>query len=535
MSWTTADLVDKIFIFCEAMAYGSSDKHFYPYQAQLAKRMIRSFLENDGEEITGLQARQSGKSEVVAITVEGCSILLPILANMPMFFEDPRLMRFKDGMLIGLFAPALHQSQIIFSRIKQYMSTDSAIEIMQDPEINVSFGVNNGINVVLYFNNLNISSTITCMSASDGSNIEGKSYMVIIVDEAQDVSPSKYAKSISPMAAFYNGTKILIGTPTTQKGFFYESIERNKKDYAKGERKRNHFEYNWEYVAKYNPNYAKYIEGEKRRLGENSDEFQMSYNLKWILERGMFVTDKEFDKIANNSLGLCAFDQIHEHVVGIDFGKSGDSTVVTIGEVDWENPIIIEKSKSDDASVEDYIVYECFVKNWLEIQGDNWDSQYKDIMSFMGNYRIKRVVADATGVGAGIVDRIEANMSAEVISYVFSLQAKSDLYKHYDAQIKSGRFTYPADEETQETIVYKHFIQQHLDLVKSYSGQNMVVSHPKEKGAHDDYTDSSALMVMGARGEGVARPTTEKDNIFLKEIFDKAFYQQRNRMTGRRR
>ena len=95
-----------------------------------------------------------------------------------------------------IFAPALHQSQIIFSKIKDNLSTEHAKTVLADPEINIRFGTNNGQNVVLQYGNLDISSVITCMSASDQSNIEGKTYMLIIVDEAQDVSDFKYLKSI---------------------------------------------------------------------------------------------------------------------------------------------------------------------------------------------------------------------------------------------------------------------------------------------------------------------------------------------------
>jgi hypothetical protein len=531
----TKDLVNMIFKFCEAYAYGNSGKYFFPYQAQLSKRIIRSLLENDGEEITGLQSRQSGKSEVVAITVGGCSIILPILANMPMFLDDPRLKKFKNGFLAGIFAPALHQAQIIFNRVKGYMSTDSALAILSDPDINVTFDVNNGQNIVLRFRNLNITSTITCMSASEGSNIEGKSYMLVVVDESQDVGNMKYSKSISPMCSFYNGTKVLIGTPTTRKGFFYESIERNKRDFATKVRRRNHFEFNYEVVCKYNPDYAKYIAGEKRRLGEDSDEFQMSYNLRWVIERGMFITDANLTKILNDKLGFVYCDTLNEHVVGIDFGKSMDSTVVSVGEVDWENPILVENSKSIDPNIKDFIVYNVTLKAWLELQGDNWNTQYVDIMSFLSNFRIRKIVADATGVGAGIVDRISANMSCEVIPYVFSTPAKSDLYKHFDTEIKAQRIIIPANADVLDTREYQHFAKQMLSLQKGYSGQNMICCHPPEKGAHDDYPDATALMVWGAMGEGVERPVTENGNVFYDEVVKNRMYSVRNRITARRR
>jgi len=529
---TTAELVDKIFAFCEAYAYGNTGKSFFPYQAQFAKRIIRSMLENDGEEISALFSRQSGKSETVSIIAGGMSIILPILANMPMFLNDKRLMPYRTGLMIGIFAPALHQAQISFVRIKQYMATDSADEIFNDPDINAVFDTNNGQNVVIRLANINVSSVITCMSASEGSNIEGKSYHLIIIDEAQDVSNFKYLKSISPMGAFYNATKILIGTPTTQKGFFFEAIERNMKDHEAGTRKRNHFQYNYETVSKYNPNYAKYIEGEKRRLGADSDEFQMSYNLKWLFERGMFVDVDRLERLACHEIGRTIFDKSKPHVAGIDLGKKSDSTIVTIGEVDWDNPVIAQVS--NDPNVPDYIVYDVCVKDWLEIQGDNWEDQFHQIISYLSNFDVKRIVVDATGVGSPMADRLMVATDAEVIPYVFSTSAKSEMYKHFDSQIKQGRFHYPANEDTKSTIEYQRFVEQMLNLTKEYSGQNMVCRHPDVRGAHDDYPDSAGLMCWAAKGEGVSKPTTELDNPFLMKN-SSSFYNSRNRVTARRR
>ena len=54
---STVVLVNKTFEFCHLY----SGILFYPYQEQFSKRIIRSVLENDGEEITALFSRQSGK------------------------------------------------------------------------------------------------------------------------------------------------------------------------------------------------------------------------------------------------------------------------------------------------------------------------------------------------------------------------------------------------------------------------------------------------------------------------------------------
>ena len=127
---------------------------------------------------------------------------------MPMFSDDKRFRLFKDGVMVGIFAPTKAQSQIIFENIKDCVSCSSALEVLTNPDFNVRFGTFNGEKITLEFNNLNIKSTVTCKSASEGSNIEGGSYHILICDEAQDISNFKFKKSIFPTVSFYNGTKI---------------------------------------------------------------------------------------------------------------------------------------------------------------------------------------------------------------------------------------------------------------------------------------------------------------------------------------
>ena len=532
----TSDIVLLIYAFCEAL----SGIHFFPYQAELAKRIIRSLLENDGEEITSLWSRQSGKSHTVSAVTIGCAIILPVLAHTPMFIDDIRFERFRGqkGLLVGIFAPALHQAQIIFNKIKDFLDTESAQNILVDPDINVCFDTNNGENIVMRFGNFPATSTITCMSASDKSNIEGKTFMLTIVDESQDVSDFKYSKSIFPMSAFFNGTRMLIGTATIKRGFFYDSIEQNKKDYVAGDRKKCHFENDWRVVVKYNPNYEKHVKEAMRKMGPDSDEFNMSYNLRWIFERGMFIEIKAFEALGDTNLILSEGDKSKKHVAGIDLGKAQDSTVVTILEPDWDNPVIIEESKSPDQ--EDYVVYNTKLKAWMEIEGDNWDKQYYAILEFLDKWELERVAIDSTGVGSPMYDRLAPVLTqrgvGEVIPYTFSQQAKSALMKHFDSEMKSGRFQYPASTEVRETREYQRFMEQFINAEKSYSGSYMIVSHPNKRGAHDDYVFSAALATWAAKGAAAMRVVSEGREVLMHSVDKKrsVYYSKRNRLTARR-
>ena len=62
---------------------------------------------------------------------------------------------------------------------------------------------------------LRLSSGSYCrrQTANPRAKIEGASYHIIIMDEAQDADDTVVRKSIHPMLAFYAGTIVKIGTP----------------------------------------------------------------------------------------------------------------------------------------------------------------------------------------------------------------------------------------------------------------------------------------------------------------------------------
>ena len=526
---TTADLVNRIFTFCEVY----SGKTLYPYQEQFGKRIIRSVLENDGEELTALFSRQSGKSETISVITGGLMIILPLLANMPMFADDIRLRMFKDGLMVGIFAPSQRQAQITYGRIKSRIQSKTATAILEDPEFNLTFTTSNGQTVAL-----SNGSFATAISASDGSSIEGESFMLIICEEAQDISNFKIEKSIHPMGASYNATIVKIGTATTFKGNFYDTIQRNKRsDSEKTSHIRNHFEYDWKVAAKYNPKYAKYVEKEKQRLGEKSDAFRMSYCLEWIIERGMFVDITKFEK--NNTepiLERTDFDKSVTHVAGIDLGGKGDKTIVTIVEVNWDLPVILESRVNEETGEEVYTAYNTYIKDWLRITDEpDYEVQYAEIVNYLSRFSVSKVVCDATRESS-VSHRLRANLSCEVIPYIFSTKAKSELYKHLETEIVSGRARVCAGKETVQTKEYTEFIEELGELQKGYSGSHMVVSHPDEKNAHDDYPDSWALAVWGTATKCELNQTETRDNIFTKKNKNNIYaVGLRNRFTARRR
>ena len=464
-------LIDKIMIFMVALV--GHDLH--AYQKPLSRRIIESVIINDGEEITALAARQSGKSETVADTVAALMVILPRLARM---YPD-LLGRFKDGLWVGLFAPVEGQAETLFSRVITRLTSDQALEVLGDPEIDDEAKRVAGVTKQIKLKNSG--SSVMMMTANPRAKIESKSFHLIVIDECQEADDFVVSKSISPMLAYYAGTMVKTGTPTTHKNNFYRSIQLNKRRQTSRNSRQNHYQWDWRDVAKTNENYAKFIKKEMLRIGEDSDEFQMSYNCKWLLERGMFVTSAVMDELGDTSQEVVKAWHRTPVVVGIDPARKMDSTVVTVVWVDWDRP-------------DEFGYFDHRILNWLEIQGDDWEDQYFQIVNFLANYDVLAVGVDANGVGDAVAQRLKLLLPrAEVHSLGSNQQEQSKRWKHLKTLLDRRLIGWPAHAKTRRLRTWKRFYQQMTDLETKFTGPNFLAHAPDEAHAHDDYADSLAL------------------------------------------
>jgi hypothetical protein len=464
-------LIEKIMDFMKVLV----GHELHPYQAPLARRLIESVIINDGEEITALASRQSGKSETIANTVATLMVILPRLAKM-----YPELLgKFGDGIMVGMFAPVQSQVETLYGRTVSRLTSEAALDVLGDPEIDDMVAKTPG--VVRNIRLKNSGSSLMMMTANPRAKIESKSFHLIIIDECQEADDFVVAKSISPMGAYYNATMVKTGTPTTHKNNFYKAIQFNRRRQTSRNAKQNHFQWDWKDVAKVNPNYEKFIKKEMLRISEDSDEFQLSYNCKWLLERGMFVTSSIMDDLGDTSQEIVKSWHRSPVVVGIDPARKMDSTVVTVVWVDWDRP-------------DEYGYYDHRVLNWLEMQGDDWEEQYFQIQQFLSSYDVLAIGIDANGVGDAVAGRLKILMPrAEVIPVTSSPTEQSKRWKHLQALIQRQMVSWPSHAKTRRLRIWKKFYQQMTDAEVQYKGPNFLVAAPDEVHAHDDFVDSLAL------------------------------------------
>jgi len=325
---------------------------------------------------------------------------------------------------------------------------------------------------------------------------------LVIIDEAQDIESSVITKSIFPMLASTLGTSCLIGSPKFDISdcYFYNVIQIAKDD---PKRRHNYFRYDSDIVQEYNPRYKKFLQEQRASIGETSVEYQMSYKLVWPTERGMFITDDCFKGTGEwGGRGIVGdFDWIKEkragiQIAGIDWGKNNGDTVVTIGDVPQESVM----------DYDDTITFTLNIISMLLLHGDDYESQYGDVIEFLGNYGVVQLNVDATAgsVGDPLYDKLinDARLSHINIRGVpFTTPNKSRLYKQLQTEFQGGRIHIAGGPTARRTRLYADARKELIGLVKKHSnsGHLIVNKNPHKKNAKDDIPDSICLCLDAAK------------------------------------
>ncbi len=465
------------------------NRPFHEYQREFAMAVTLAILHQRSDEITALFSRQSGKTETLARLEPVLAIYLPYLAQ-----RLPQLRAFIGGIWIGVFAPVKDQAGTSFERMIEALESPRCMALIRECGITI---VEKNANSRKFSNG----SFIRIWSASPGSNIESKTLHLAVVEEAQDVTKYKIRKSIEPMLTSTAGTLIQIGTANGIKSLFWETIEQNKKLQKKNPERRLHFEYDWKTIVKYNSRYraflAKKVDDRSRQWLE-SDEFKMAYGCIFILERGQFCSFARFlelealgSTIRRGPYGADGRCLLTVPVVaGIDWGKSSDSTVVTI------------IAKFTDR-------YQ--IVDWFEMVGDNWSQQFDSLVKWLQKFpTLDLILAETNGVGSPMTDRLkqaawDGKIKAPVEGFVASESSNDAGYRNlmFDF-IGDNKLLFPSDEEARKSREYDAFGGQLTDAVKEYKGSLLKVHAPElssgegEGDKHDDYVSSLMIAYWAA-------------------------------------
>jgi hypothetical protein len=248
------------------------------------------------------------------------------------------------------------------------------------------------------------------------------------------------------------------------------------------------------------------VEKERNKLGEDSDEFRLSYRIQWILEKGMFTTSDKLDALGDTSMQSVVHAYHRTPVVaGIDCGRKQDRTIVTVVFVDWDNP-------------DQFGLFHHHVLNWLDLEGVDWEEQYYQIVEFLSNYNIWKIGIDVGGLGDAVAQRLKVLMpSADIVELGSSNSEQSERWKHLNNLIEHEMLSWPAGAKVRKLRKYQRFRQEMEDLLITAKGPYFLAEAPKSVNAHDDYPDSLSMACVLSILEDTGTESVEVwDNVFYR-------------------
>ena len=439
-----------------------------PYQKEIAVAILDSVIGRKGLTFSVEIARQGGKNELSA-QIELLLLTLSITETQNLVKCSPT------------FKP---QTVISMMRLKDRLNDAGYAGIWESEQ---GYIIRLG------------SARAVFLSADESANVVGNTaHLLLEIDESQDVSKEKYTRDFKPMGAATNVTTVHYGT-TWDDGTLLEETKQTNLELEKKDGIRRHFRYDWQDVAKYNPDYGVYVEAEKQRLGENHPLFLTQYCLLPIHGGGGFLSAQQKAQLQGNHARKHAAGTGKIYVAGIDLAGEAeeaegdylrslkprrDSTVITIGELNFSNINDIQKQPGVNI-VEHY--------RWTGAKHSELFRQMVDILRNV--WKCKRIVVDATGVGQPVASFLRQALGSHIVPFTFTAASKSELGFNLTAAVNSGRIKMYAGDGSPE---YQEFMWE-IDNARSQyrAGRTLNFDVDPTKG-HDDFLMRLALVMEAA-------------------------------------
>ncbi|HEX77489.1 MAG TPA: hypothetical protein G4O03_03635 [Dehalococcoidia bacterium] len=441
-----------------------------PYQIEVARAILDSVLHRRGLTFSVEIARQGGKNELSAqLEVLLLTLFMGIGGN-------------------GIKCSPTFKPQTVISmqRLKERLN-DAGYNGLWRPELGYMVRLGRARQVFL--------------SAEESSHVVGATAHILLeVDESQDVSKEKYTKEFRPMGSATNVTTVHYGTAWDDRSLL-EEVKQTNLELERRDGLRRHFQFDWQEVAKYNPDYLRFVEGERARLGESHPLFQTQYCLRPLSGGGGFLSAQQRAQLQGSHHRRPQPLPGESYVAGVDVAGQAeeaqdaplralkprqDSTVVTIGRLDFSRCSTLLPEPGIQV-VEHYW--------WTGRPHAELYPQLVDVLKHVWGCR--RVVVDSTGLGEGVASFLTRALgSSVVVPFQFTQPSKSRLGFELVAAVNSGRLKMYAPDDSAE---YREFWEQ-ISRSQSYFRANQTMNFFVDPAqGHDDFVMSLALLVEAAR------------------------------------
>lgn len=431
----------------------------YRYQSAVLLSLLGNIEQKPGETFTVMFPRQSGKNEVSASLVAG--LLLG---------------HGGAGGSVVVCAPTLYpQATISFERTASRLRAAA-------PDFGHKFSADG--NTLRYG-----AASAVFLSGSPLANVAGHTASLLLIgDEAQDLDEDWFNRQFRPMTASTGAATVLFGTPWQGDSLLERAAAANRlldASLAPGTVEAfypRHNQVELEAVAGQLPAYARFVEQERTRLGADHPIYLSQYMLVSSQAERRLLSPSQLWSLEGPFGPLFRPAEGERYVAGLDFageGPRGDATVLTI-------------ARLVDGSVE--VVS---VTSW---RGSPFDQVSAEVLATAREWRIERLVCDATGMGAPLAAGLLRALGPRVEPFTFGSASKSGLGFDLIAAAATGtlHIAPPLTPELQT-------LWEELRICRSEAVTAGQLSWSAPPGLHDDCVVSLALCLRAARHTGPAR------------------------------
>ena len=355
------------------------------------------------------------------------------------------------------------------------------------------------------------------LSAEPTANVMGHTASLLLeVDEAQDVDPEKFDREFRPMAAPTGATTVYYGTPWDDSTLLEQAVQTNL-ELERRDGLRRHFSADWMVVAAFNPAYARYVEAERARLGENHPLFLTQYALKTVSGGGRLFSPGQRAQLQGSHSRQHAPRDGEVYVAGLDLGGQdlfaahpelvegpahGSTGLTTSGHDATVLTIARAVPPPSDALIQEPRLE---VVEHLATVGEPHEALFARLADLLRDvWRVRQLAVDATGLGETLARLLTRALGSQVVQPVrFTAESKSRLGYGLLAAVNGGRLKMYAADGSPEYVEF--WRQMELARVAYRPNQTMNFFVPPSQG-HDDYLVSLALAAEAAAGLEATRP-----------------------------
>ena len=443
-----------------------------PYQAAAARAIVEAVLAGRGGTFAVMMARQAGKNEtaahVEAFLLNACRRL--------------------GGQIVKAAPTFRPQALVSMQRLESVLAGSA----LGPPSREQGYILRVGNARALFF------------SAAPQANVVGATANILLEgDEAQAIDETKWNRDFAPMASSTNTVTVLWGTAWTSQTLLARTIRALAWAEVR-DGSRRVFRAPWEEVAAAVPAYGEYVRGEIERLGAQHPLIRTQYCLEEIddeaamfpaatraLMRGSHSRQRTPTEGRDYALLVDVAGEAEEQRApdGLSLREAQprkDSTALTVVEC-----------ARNDLGLSRYLVVDRYL--WT---GTPQHTLYGAIAQLADAWSARRVVVDATGLGAGLASLLRRALGERLVPFVFTAASKSDLGWGFLGLCGSGRFLDHRDDGSPEQAQFWREVEAagYEVLDGPHRRMRWGVADPA---VHDDLLISAALCAALDDGDAV--------------------------------